>query len=63
MIAQLATQCGLELGLSSAASASRLLFETVPFYGGLALEEIGGKGVRWQERDAAEAYPREGSLR
>ena len=26
------------------------------FYAGLTLEEIGGKGVRWQERDAAGAY-------
>jgi NADH-quinone oxidoreductase subunit G len=29
----------------------------VPFYAGLTLEEIGGKGVRWQEREAAGAYP------
>jgi NADH-quinone oxidoreductase subunit G len=29
----------------------------VPFYAGLTLEEIGGKGVRWQEREAARAYP------
>ena len=27
----------------------------VPFYAGLTLEEIGGRGVRWQERDAASA--------
>jgi NADH-quinone oxidoreductase subunit G len=24
---------------------------TVPFYGGLTYEEIGGRGLRWQERD------------
>jgi NADH-quinone oxidoreductase subunit G len=29
--------------------------EAVPFYAGLTLEEIGGRGVRWQERDAASA--------
>ena len=29
----------------------------MPFYAGLTLEEIGGTGVRWQERDAAAAYP------
>jgi len=29
----------------------------VPFYAGLTLEEIGGKGVRWPERDAAETFP------
>ena len=31
------------------------LREAVPFYGGITLAEIGGKGVRWQERDAASA--------
>ena len=29
----------------------------VPFYAGLTLEEIGGTGVRWQEREAASALP------
>jgi NADH-quinone oxidoreductase subunit G len=37
--------------------ASQQLFEAVPFYAGLTLEEIGGRGVRWQERAAAEAVP------
>ncbi|HEX4805614.1 MAG TPA: NADH-quinone oxidoreductase subunit NuoG [Conexibacter sp.] len=39
------------------AMASRQLFEAVPFYAGLTLEELGGRGVRWQERAAAEALP------
>jgi NADH-quinone oxidoreductase subunit G len=26
---------------------------TVPFYGGLTYEEIGGRGLRWQDRDEA----------
>ena len=30
-----------------------MLTEAVPFYAGITLEEIGGLGVRWQERDAA----------
>ena len=33
------------------------LFDSVAFYAGLTLEEIGGRGVRWQERDAAAAHP------
>jgi NADH-quinone oxidoreductase subunit G len=37
--------------------ASAQLFEAVPFYADLTLEEIGGRGVRWQERAAAEAVP------
>ena len=27
--------------------------DTIPFYRGLTVDEIGGRGVRWQERDAA----------
>jgi NADH-quinone oxidoreductase subunit G len=30
--------------------------EHVPFYAGITLDEIGGRGVRWQEREAASAY-------
>jgi len=29
----------------------------VPFYAGVTLDEIGGRGVRWQEREAASAAP------
>jgi NADH-quinone oxidoreductase subunit G len=39
-----------------ALAASAQLFDAVPFYAGLTLEEIGGKGVRWQDREAAGAY-------
>jgi NADH-quinone oxidoreductase subunit G len=38
-------------------SPSAQLFDAVPFYAGLTLEEIGGKGVRWQARAAAESFP------
>jgi NADH-quinone oxidoreductase subunit G len=41
----------------SGAMASERVFETVPFYAGLSLEEIGGRGVRWQERASADAFP------
>jgi NADH-quinone oxidoreductase subunit G len=30
-----------------------LIAGTVPFYGGLTYEEIGGRGLRWQDRDEA----------
>jgi NADH-quinone oxidoreductase subunit G len=33
------------------------VFASVPFYEGLTLEEIGGRGVRWQTRDAAAKLP------
>jgi NADH-quinone oxidoreductase subunit G len=52
VIAELAARLGLDLGVGSAREASQRLFESVPFYAGLTLEEIGPRGVRWQERTA-----------
>jgi NADH-quinone oxidoreductase subunit G len=57
LLADLALRLGTDLGVATAAIASRQLFEAVPFYAGLTLEEIGGRGVRWQERAAASAFP------
>jgi NADH-quinone oxidoreductase subunit G len=37
--------------------ALKQLVEAVPFYAGLTLEEVGGRGVRWHEREAASAFP------
>jgi NADH-quinone oxidoreductase subunit G len=55
VLSELALRLGLDLDVLGAAMASEQLFESVPFYRGLTLEEIGGRGVRWQERDAAGA--------
>jgi NADH-quinone oxidoreductase subunit G len=57
VIADLAGRLDLDLGVLTGPMASAQLFEAVPFYGGLTLDEIGGKGVRWQERDAASRFP------
>jgi NADH-quinone oxidoreductase subunit G len=57
VIVELAGRLGLDLEVLTGTMASAQLFESVPFYAGLTLEEIGGKGVRWQEREAAGAYP------
>jgi NADH-quinone oxidoreductase subunit G len=57
VLAELASRLGLELEAPSGPAVSRQLFEAVPFYAGLTLEEIGGRGVRWQERPAASAFP------
>jgi NADH-quinone oxidoreductase subunit G len=56
-IAELAARIGLDLQVLTGPMASLQLFDAVPFYAGLTLDEIGGKGVRWQERPEAEAYP------
>ncbi|MGP8241808.1 MAG: NADH-quinone oxidoreductase subunit NuoG [Solirubrobacteraceae bacterium] len=57
VLAELALRVGLDLDVLSGQMASQRLFEAVPFYAGLTLEEIGGRGVRWHERDAASAFP------
>jgi NADH-quinone oxidoreductase subunit G len=62
VLAELAMRLGLDLDVLAGPMASRQLFEAVPFYAGLTLEEIGGRGVRWQERDAASAYPLAGEV-
>ena len=57
LLAELAAMLGFELGVERESAASQLLYESVPFYAGLTAEEIGGRGVRWQERPAAASYP------
>jgi NADH-quinone oxidoreductase subunit G len=57
LIVELAERVGLDLDVLTAGMATAQLARAVPFYAGLTLEEIGGKGVRWQEREAAGAYP------
>ena len=61
VIAELALRAGLDLDVLSGAMASKQLLAAVPFYAGLTLEEIGGRGVRWQESDAAGAFPSAGA--
>ncbi len=63
VIAELAMRVGLDLGVLSGSMASQQLFDAVPFYADLTLEEIGGRGVRWQDRTAAAALPAPGSGR
>ena len=57
VLSELALRLGLDLDVLGPAIASRRLFEAVPFYEGLTLEDIGGRGVRWQERPAAASFP------
>jgi NADH-quinone oxidoreductase subunit G len=55
VLADLASRLDLDLGVLTGSMASQQLFNAVPFYTGLTLEEIGGRGVRWQERETAVA--------
>jgi NADH-quinone oxidoreductase subunit G len=57
VIAELARRCELDLEALTGPMVSQQLFDAVPFYAGLSLEQIGGRGIRWQERPAAAAFP------
>ncbi|MHB8491322.1 MAG: NADH-quinone oxidoreductase subunit NuoG [Solirubrobacteraceae bacterium] len=53
---------GVMLADISATRASEALFEAVPIYAGITLEDIGGRGMRWQERPAAASFPQPPAL-
>ncbi|HTZ87743.1 MAG TPA: molybdopterin-dependent oxidoreductase [Solirubrobacteraceae bacterium] len=51
VIAELSLRLGTDLDVYDAKEASQQLFDAVPFYAEMTLDEIGGRGVRWQERE------------
>jgi NADH-quinone oxidoreductase subunit G len=53
VLCELARRLGHDLGLESARDWSSAVFAAVPFYAGLTLEELGGRGLRWQVREQA----------
>ncbi|HEY3971197.1 MAG TPA: molybdopterin-dependent oxidoreductase, partial [Solirubrobacteraceae bacterium] len=55
VIADVAARIGLDLEVLTGGIASQQLFDAVPQYSGLTLEEIGGKGMRPHERATAVA--------
>jgi NADH-quinone oxidoreductase subunit G len=57
VLAELAARLGDETGIDSAPEALAAVTEAVPFYAGITHEEIGGRGMRWQEREAAASAP------
>jgi NADH-quinone oxidoreductase subunit G len=56
ILVEIARRLGLELDVPTGPVATALVAAAVPFYGGITHDEIGGKGVRWQDRDAAAGY-------
>jgi NADH-quinone oxidoreductase subunit G len=57
VLAELCERAGAGTGAVSASAVTALIAGAVPFYAGLTLDEAGGEGVRWQDRDAASALP------
>jgi NADH-quinone oxidoreductase subunit G len=56
---EIGRRLGLELDALTGPMVSKAIFEAIPFYAGLSLDEIGGRGVRWTERGAAAMWPAE----
>jgi NADH-quinone oxidoreductase subunit G len=53
VIADLAKRIGLDTGVLTSSMAFAQLVDAVPFYRGITLEQIAGRGVRWPEREEA----------
>ena len=61
VLVELSALLGDETGIDSPPEALAAIASEVPFYAGITHEEIGGRGVRWQEREAASALPGDGA--
>jgi NADH-quinone oxidoreductase subunit G len=57
VLCEVSRRLGHELGLASGRECSAEVFAAVPFYAGLTLDELAGRGVRWPTREAAAALP------
>jgi NADH-quinone oxidoreductase subunit G len=56
VITEVARAAGLDARVLSGGMASQQLFANVPFYAGLTLDAIGGRGIRWPETEAGLAW-------
>ena len=56
VLAELSALLGEETGIDSAPDALAAIASEVPFYAGITPEEIGGTGIRWQERDSGRRH-------
>jgi NADH-quinone oxidoreductase subunit G len=57
VVADIARRAGLDLGVLTSPMAFAQLVAAVPFYEGITLDLIGGRGVRWPARSQASAMP------
>src|SRR5262249_44383289 len=52
---QIMERLGAGTGAQTSAGVSRQMFEAVPFWRGLTLDDVGPRGLRWQTRAEASA--------
>jgi NADH-quinone oxidoreductase subunit G len=57
VLSELSLALGHDTGVTSQPSAFAALADAVPFYAGIDDAAIAGRGIRWQERDAASKLP------
>jgi NADH-quinone oxidoreductase subunit G len=57
VLAELSLALGHDTGITSQPTALAALTDAVPFYAGIDAAAIAGRGVRWQDRDAAASLP------
>jgi NADH-quinone oxidoreductase subunit G len=57
VLSLLAEHLGLTTGIDSQPTAFAALTEAVPFYGAITDDQIGGRGVRWQDTSSGSAAP------
>jgi NADH-quinone oxidoreductase subunit G len=53
VLSQLASQLGLDTGIDSQPTAFKALTDAVSFYNGIEDSDIGGRGIRWQDREGS----------
>ena len=56
-LVELSALLGDETGIDSALEALAAVSSEISFYAGLTHDEIGGQGIRWQDRAAASSFP------
>ncbi len=57
VLSEVARRSGFDTGASTSEMAFEQLVASVPFYAGLTLEQIGGRGLRWPARAESAAMP------
>jgi NADH-quinone oxidoreductase subunit G len=56
VLGSIATAAGIDVDADTAEEVFEALCREVPFYGPTSYEEIGGKGLRWQDRDPGSSW-------
>jgi NADH-quinone oxidoreductase subunit G len=57
VLSELGRRIGHDLGVATSPEAFEQLVAAVPFYTGLTLDDLAGRGARWPERPEAAAFP------